>query len=94
MRYRCDKCGTTEWRDFFPERTFHPRYVIFHGVSLGISACIVRSLFEGRRSTLNELGACALIMLVIYGLAVLMESLIIARRGCRSCSSHKLVISK
>ena|SRR5215469_4021812 len=98
MRYRCENCGTVEWRGFFPERTFHPRYAIFHGVALGVAACIMRSILDhktgGFRSGLTGLVGCAIIMLVIYGLAVMLESFIVAARGCTSCSSHKIVIAK
>ncbi len=98
MRYRCDNCGTVEWRGFFPERTFHPRYVIFHGVALGVSSCIMREILDyktdGFQGGVTMLGGCLVIMLVIYGLAVMLESFIVAARGCTSCRSHKLVIVK
>jgi hypothetical protein len=98
MRYRCGNCGRTEWRGCFPERTFHPRYVIFHGVALGISSCIIRSLLnyktQGFRGGMVMLGGCFIIMLLIYGFAIVLESCIVAARGCTSCKSHRMVISK
>src|SRR5215469_2053394 len=98
MRYRCDSCGVTEWRGFFPERPFHPRYVIFHGIALGVSACIVRAILhnktEGFGAGMKLLGGCLVLLLLIYGLAVLLESFIVAARGCSSCRSHKLLITK
>ena len=101
MKYRCEKCGTAEWRGLFPERTFHPRYAIFHGVALGVSSCVVHSVFdrmsykpEGFRGGMTMLGAGLMVMIVIYGLAILFESFIVAARGCTSCRSHKMVIGK
>jgi hypothetical protein len=98
MCYRCDSCGKAEWRGFFPERTFHPRYAIFHGIALGIAACTMRELLHrktsGFRAGMIMLGGSLVILLAIYGLAVFLESRIIAARGCASCGSHKLVITK
>src|SRR5882762_7752888 len=101
MRYRCDNCGTEEWRGFFPKRMFHPRYAIFHGIALGVSSCVVHTFFdrmsyktEGFRGGMAVLGACLVVMLVIYGLAVMLELFIVAARGCRGCRSHKMIIAK
>lgn len=98
MRYRCNNCGTAEWRGFFPERTFHPRYAIFHGVALGVSACIVGSLMHnktgGFKRGIISFGGCLILLLVIYGLAVMLESRIVAARGCASCGSHKIFIAR
>ena len=38
MHYKCDNCGTDEWRGYFPQMSFHLRYTLFHGSALGISA--------------------------------------------------------
>ena len=35
MRYRCERCGTVQWRGFFPQGMFQVRYVVFHGVAVG-----------------------------------------------------------
>lgn len=99
MHYRCDNCGKAEWRGFFPERTFHPRYVIFHGVTLGVSSCIVRAILErmschaeGFRGGMIKLGGCLVVMVGIYGFAVMLETCIVAAHGCTNCRSHKMVI--
>jgi len=49
---------------------------------------------EGFRGGMTMLGAGLIVMIVIYGLAILFESFIVAARGCTSCRSHKMVIGK
>jgi hypothetical protein len=41
-----------------------------------------------------SLGGCLILMLVIYGLAVMLEACIVAARGCASCGSHKISIAR
>ena len=101
MRYKCDNCGNEEWRGYFPQKFFHVRYALFQGVAIGVSSIVMKSVFErigydahGIRGGLASLGVCLVIMLLIYGVAVLVEACIIAARGCTGCQSHKIFITK
>jgi hypothetical protein len=97
MRYRCDACGTSEWRGLFPEQTFHLRYAVFHGVALGIASVITKRLFErleyaaeGGAGGLASLATCAVILLLIYGIAVIGEQCVMMSRRCSACSARSL----
>ena len=97
MRYKCQNCGVEEWRGYFPERFFHIRYALFHGVALGVAAIVVRMVFQ--RMGLEADGfvmlpACLVVLVAIYGLAVLAEHCIVAVRGCARCKSRRLYIVK
>ncbi len=97
MRYKCQKCGVEEWRGYFPQRFFHIRYALFHGMALGVSSIIVKTVFEriGRDPHgFATLPACLVVMLILYGLAVFAEQCIVAARGCTGCQSHSLCITK
>jgi hypothetical protein len=69
MRYKCQKCGVEEWRGYFPERFFHIRYALFHGIALGTSSIVVKTTFNqiGRKpNAFATLLACLVVMLVLY----------------------------
>ena len=86
-----------EWRGYFPQRFLHVRYALFHGVALGVSSIIVKTVFEriGRDPYgFATLPACLVVMLVFYGVAVVVESCVVAARGCTGCQSHSLCITK
>jgi hypothetical protein len=97
MRYRCNACGATEWRGFFPERTFHLRYAVFHGVAIGIAGIAVKAYFkrigyvaEGLSGGLMSLAVAALVLLVVYGLAIAIEACVVAFLPCTGCGSRGL----
>jgi hypothetical protein len=80
MQYRCEECGLVQVRGFFPAETFHVRYALFHGIAIGVSSVAVKIVFSkvgyvtsGWRGGLVSLGACAVLLLVIYGVAVVIE---------------------
>ena len=95
MHYRCKDCGASEWRGFFPQQTFHPRYTIFHGIALGLAAVTAKEYVkragdapEGWAGGLMSLAVAAVVLLVIYGLAIAIEVFIIAFLQCTACGSH------
>ena len=97
MRYRCDACGFPQVRGFFPAETFHMRYAVFHGVAIGVSSTAVKIAFAkfgyhpiGWRGGLATLGACAALLLLIYGVAVFAEAITVAVRGCVACQSRRV----
>lgn len=97
MRYKCDKCGVQQWRGYFPERFFHIRYALFHGVALGVSSIIVKTVFERTGHDPHgfaTLPACLIVMLAFYGVAVFTEACVVAARGCSDCQAHGLWITK
>ena len=101
MRYRCETCGLLQVRGFFPAEPFHLRYALFHGVALGVSSIAVKAAFarfayepSGWRGGLLSVGACAALLLVIYGVAVCIEQLTVAGRGCVECRSHRIVTAE
>jgi hypothetical protein len=84
-------------RGFFPAETFHIRYAVFHGIAIGVSSIVVKIAFSkmeyaasGWRAGLMSVGACALLLLVIYGVAVFVEQMVVAGRGCVECGSHRM----
>jgi hypothetical protein len=94
MRYRCSKCEASQWRGLFPEPAFHIRYVIFHGIALGICGISTKLLFarlgyttDGWRNGLASLGVCAVLMLGFYGVAIIAEAFVMTVRPCRKCGS-------
>ena len=98
MRYRCEECGLVQVRGFFPAETFHLRYAVFHGLAIGVSSVAVKIAFArmgyvptGWRGGLFTLGACAVLLLVIYGIAVVIEQVTVAARGCAECRSRRVV---
>ncbi len=97
MRYKCAMCGECQWRGLFPEATFHIRYALFHGFAIGVCGVITRALFkrfgqtiEGWRNGLASLVVCALLVFVLYGVAVTVEALVVTRRPCRLCGERAL----
>ena len=101
MRYKCDKCGVEQWRGYFPQRFFDVRYALFHGVALGLSSIVVKTVFQrmaydasGARGSLVTLGACLVVMLLIYGVAVFVEACVVVVRGCTGCQSHRICLAK
>ena len=98
MRYRCDECGLAQVRGFFPAETFHIGYALFHGVAIGVSSTVVKIAFaklgydaSGWRGAAISVGACAALLLIIYAVAVFIEGLSVARRGCVACASHRVI---
>ena len=98
MRYRCEQCGLLQVRGFFPAKTVNVRSAVFHGIAIGVSSVAVKIVFakvgyapSGLRGGLLSLGACAVLLLVIYGVAVFIEQLTVAARGCVECHSRRVV---
>ena len=101
MRYRCNNCGIEEWRGYFPQQFFHLHYTLFHGIAIGVSSIVTKLVFQrigynahGIRGGLASLGLCLVIILLIYGVAVFVETCAVAARGCTGCKSHRLSVSK
>jgi hypothetical protein len=97
MRYRCDACGASQWRGFFPEPTFHLRDAVFHGVALGIAGSITMALFSrlgysprGWPGGPAALAVCAVILLLIYVIAIVAEACYVATRRCSECGARAL----
>lgn len=73
------------------------RVAAFHGIGIGICGAVTKSLFAAYLPSLVSwrygwatLGVCAVLLLLFYTLAVLIEAAVVAFRGCQSCSSHRL----
>jgi hypothetical protein len=99
MRYRCYGCHTEEWRGYFPKGMFGVRYAVFHGVAIGVSSVAVKEMLRymqyqphGLNGALVSLGGCLLILCSIYLAALIVESLVVAIRGCSKCGSHQIYI--
>jgi hypothetical protein len=97
MQYQCSACGTSQWRGFFPEKAFHLRYAVFHGVALGICGTATKILsqhlgytVDGWRGGLRSLAICAAFLLVFYAVAITLEVCIVAFRSCRACGKRGL----
>jgi hypothetical protein len=97
MRFRCDTCGTRQWRGLFPEPTFHIRWAIFHGIALGVCGIATKVLFaqfgyttDGWRNGLASLGVCAMLMLGFYAVALFAEACVVAGQRCRTCGGRGL----
>jgi hypothetical protein len=92
VRYRCRNCDAVQWRGLFPERTFHIRYAIFHGIAIGVCGVGTKLLLarlgystDGWWNGLASLGVCAVLLLAFYGVAIVAEALWVATRCCREC---------
>jgi hypothetical protein len=98
MRFQCAFCRATQWRGLFPPRSHYLRWAVIHGVALGTCGAATKILFtrlgygtDGWRNGLASLGVCAGLLLGLYGLAFVAESLIIGSRRCRACGRRGLV---
>src|SRR5262245_29439888 len=97
MRFRCNTCGETQWRGLFPRSNHYILWAVIHGIALGVCGVATKVLFtqlgfgtDGWRNGLASLGVCAILLLGLYGVAVIAETLIVAGRRCRLCGAQGL----
>ena len=100
MQYRCEACGLLQVRGFFPAEVFHIRYAIFHGFTMGVSSVAVKVAFatlgyepSGWSGAVLSFGTGVATLLIIYGLAVIIEQLIVVGRGCVQCRSPRVFVA-
>jgi len=98
MLFRCNTCGATQWRGLFPPANHYLRWAVIHGVALGTCGAVTKILFarlgygtDGWRNGLASLGVCAGLLLGLYGLAFVAETLIVGSRRCHACGTRGLV---
>jgi len=97
MKFRCDSCGTSQWRGLFPESNHYVRWAVIHGVVLGTCGTATKFLFtyfgystDGWRNGLASLGVCAVLMVALYAVAIVVEVCVVAVRRCRECGMRGL----
>jgi hypothetical protein len=97
MLYRCSSCESTQWRGYFPATGSHVRYVIFHGIAIGICGVATKVLFlalgqsiVGWLPALASLGMCTVFLGLFYSVALIVEALCVATLPCISCGRNGL----
>ena len=97
MKFRCEFCGASQWRGVFPESSRFLRWVVIHGIALGVCGIATKLLFThfGYTTTgwLNgpaSLGVCAVLMFGFYAVAIIIEACVVVGRRCRECGVRGL----
>jgi hypothetical protein len=97
MKYCCITCKHEQWRGFFPEQVSDWKYIIFHGLAIGLCGTATRLLFQwlgqsisGWLKGLASLGVCAVLLACLYVGALLGEQVLVFNRRCRACGARGL----